>query len=84
MTIISTIVFKNYCLILAEWVEIGGKNYDFNPAGMSHSEASAMCKSMGGKLFEPKDEKTNREAIETEITGVVVKKALGQNRHAGS
>ena len=52
------------CLILADWVKIGGKTYDFNSARMTHSEASAMCKKQGGKLFEPRDEKTNKEVFE--------------------
>ena len=47
----------------AEWTMIGGKNYDFNPAPLTQSEASARCIRLGGKLFEPKDAKTNKDVI---------------------
>ena len=52
-----------FCLILAEWVSIGGKNYDFNPALQTQSEARARCIRFGGKLFEPKDAATNRDVF---------------------
>merc|ERR1712238_25099 len=47
----------------AEWVSIGGKNYDFNPAAQTQSEARARCIRLGGKLFEPKDATTNRDVF---------------------
>ena len=50
-------------VILAEWIEIGGKSYDFNPAGLTQSEARARCIRFGGKLFEPKDAKTNKDVF---------------------
>ena len=50
-------------LILAERVEMGGKNYDFNPVGLTQSEASARCIRFGEKLFEPRDAKTNRDVF---------------------
>ena len=52
-----------HSLILAEWVEIGGKNYDFNAVGLTQSEASARCIRFGGKLFEPRDAKTNKDVF---------------------
>ena len=51
------------CLILAEWSLIGGKRYEFNPVGLTQSEASARCKRFGGKLFEPRDAKTNKNVF---------------------
>ena len=50
-------------LISAEWVLIGGRNYDFNPGPLSQNDAKARCIRMGGKLFEPKDKKTNRDVF---------------------
>ena len=50
-------------LILAEWIEIGGKNYDINIAPLTQSEARARCIRFGGKLFEPKDAKTNKDVF---------------------
>ena len=41
-------------------MEIGGKNYDFNPVGLTQSEASSRCIRFGGKLFEPRDAQTNK------------------------
>jgi len=43
----------------AKWVKIGGKEYEFNPLGMTHSFARGRCAGMGAKLFEPKDAATN-------------------------
>ena len=48
---------------LAEWVLIGGKCYEFNAIGLTQSEASARCIGSGGKLFEPRDAKTNRDVF---------------------
>ena len=50
-------------LILAGWIEIGGKNYDFNAVALTQSEASARCIRFGGKLFEPRDSKTNKDVF---------------------
>ena len=52
-----------FCLILAEWVTIGGNNYDFNPATQTQSEARARCIRLGGKLFEPQNPETNRDVF---------------------
>jgi len=47
----------------AEWVSIGGKKYDFNPAPLTQSEARSRCIRFGGKLFEPKDATTNKDVF---------------------
>jgi hypothetical protein len=47
----------------AGWIEIGGKNYDFNAVALTQSEASARCIRFGGKLFEPRDAKTNKDVF---------------------
>jgi hypothetical protein len=47
----------------AEWVTIGGNNYDFNPATQTQSEARARCIRLGGKLFEPQNPETNRDVF---------------------
>ena len=55
---------NSYCLyILAEWIQIGGKNYDINVVKLTLHEAKARCIRFGGKLFEPKDAKTNKDVF---------------------
>merc|ERR1739848_636025 len=49
--------------IEAEWIEIGGKNYDINIVPLTQGEATARCIRFGGKLFEPKDAKTNKDVF---------------------
>jgi len=70
INVISFVLFYSLSLVYAgaydrqaEWVEIGGKNYDFNAVGLTQSEASARCIRFGGKLFEPRDAKTNRDVF---------------------
>jgi len=70
---INIITFVSFCFLSmtsvsgykrqAEWVSIGGKNYDFNLAPLTQPEASARCIRFGGKLFEPRDAKTNRDVF---------------------
>jgi hypothetical protein len=47
----------------AQWIQVGGKNYDFNPAPLSQPDAKKRCIANGGRLFEPRDEKTNRDVF---------------------
>jgi len=70
INVISFVLFYSLSLVYAgaydrqaEWVEIGGKNYDFNAVGLTQSEASARCIRFGGKLFEPRDAKTNKDVF---------------------
>merc|ERR1712238_47316 len=70
INVISIVLFYSLSMISAsgnnrqaEWVLIGGKNYDFNPAALTQSEARARCIRFGGKLFEPKDATTNRDVF---------------------
>merc|ERR1711935_5972 len=47
----------------AEWVTIGGNNYDFNPAEQTQMKARARCIRLGGKLFEPKNSAINKDVF---------------------
>lgn len=47
----------------AEWEKIGGINYDFNPAPLTQADAKKYCIANGGRLFEPRTSKINRDVF---------------------
>jgi hypothetical protein len=63
----------------AQWVLIGGKNYDFNPVPLSQGDAKVRCIREGGKLFEPKDAKTNQDVFDQ--AGTILGQQGGANRN---
>ena len=47
--------YAHFNLYLVNWISVGGMEFAFNNDGLTSDGAEALCTTIGGKLYEPRD-----------------------------
>ena len=73
-------------LYLVNWISLGGMEFAFDNDGLTFDGAEALCTTIGGKLYEPRDARIMQDVINHAASVGIIEFWIGINdkNHEGT